>query len=41
MILSIAVQLRNDERPAQHAERIASKPKGIYDWTEERASIIN
>ena len=39
MILSIAEQVRNGERPA-HAERIKSKREEIYDWLEERAAFI-
>jgi len=39
MILSIAEQVRNGERPA-HAERIASKREEIYDWLDERAAIL-
>ena len=40
MILSIAEQVRNGERPA-HAERIESKREELYDWLEERAGLIS
>ena len=39
MILSIAENVRNGERPA-HAERIKAKREELYDWMEERASLI-
>ena len=39
MILSIAEKVRDGERPA-HAERIQAKRAELYDWMEERASLI-